>query len=333
MYAKLLCEVKNMRKTIVELLKNAGNGFVSGESIAGELGVSRTAVWKHIQKLRDSGYEIISRERHGYKLKDAPDLLLPSEIQIGLETRLIGKSMEYYPSVDSTNQMAKKLAYNGAPDGTIVVAEEQTGGKGRLERTFFSPRGKGIWFSVILRPNFLPKDASKCTLMAAVAVAQAMKRFGLTPQIKWPNDLMFDGRKLVGILTEMTGEIAKISYMVIGVGINVNISREEFPEELRPIAASLCEMTGEPISRVKFFRALLEEFDKLYREVSASDFDDVFKLWRENNITLGRNVRVISVGDGKSFSGKAVDLNPDGALIVETASGIQTVYAGDVSIR
>ena len=160
-----------MRKTIVEMLKKSGDNFVSGESIAGDLGISRTAVWKHIQKLRESGYRILSRERRGYKLKDAPDLLLPSEIQIELNTEIIGKQMEYFPSVDSTNRVAKALAYHGAADGTIVVAEEQESGKGRLERNYYSPRGKGIWFSIILRPNFLPKDAPKFTLMAAVAVA------------------------------------------------------------------------------------------------------------------------------------------------------------------
>ena len=216
-----------MRKTIVEMLKNAGDNFTSGESIAGDLGISRTAVWKHIQKLRDSGYEILSHARRGYKLKDAPDLLLPSEIQIGLDTEIIGKEMSYYPSVDSTNRIAKALAYHGAAEGTIVVAEEQQSGKGRLERNFYSPRGKGIWFSIILRPKFLPHDAPKFTLMAAVAVAEAMKRFNLKAGIKWPNDVMFDNRKLVGILTEMTGELAKISYLVIGIGINVNISRDE----------------------------------------------------------------------------------------------------------
>ena len=310
-----------MRKTtIVEMLRNAGENFISGESIAGELGITRTAVWKHIQALRDSGYEILSRERHGYKLKDAPDLLLPSEIQIGLETEIVGKEMNYYPSVDSTNRVAKKLAYHGAADGAIVVAEEQTGGKGRLDRKFFSPRGKGIWFSVILRPNFLPKDASKCTLMAK-------------PEIKWPNDIMHDGRKLVGILTEMTGEIGKITYMVIGVGINVNISRDDFPEDLRGIATSLSEMNGgEEISRVYLLRAVLEEFDKLYREVTASGFDKVLERWKKYNVTLGKEIRVISAGDGSSFTGKAIDLNHDGALVVETAGGLQTVYAGDVSI-
>lgn len=322
-----------MRKTIVEILKNAGENFTSGESIAGKLGVSRTAVWKHIQKLRDNGYEIISNARRGYKLKDAPDLLLPGEIQIGLDTQIIGKEMHYEPSVDSTNRIAKALAYHGAAEGTIVVAEEQHSGKGRLERNFYSPRGKGIWFSVILRPNFLPHDAPKFTLMAAVAVAEAMKRFNLKAEIKWPNDIMFDNRKLVGILTEITAELAKITYMVIGIGINVNISREEFPEELQPIAASLSEMSGEEISRVQFFRAVLEEFDKLYLTVSASGFAEVLKLWRDYNVTLGKNVRVISLSDGEDFTGKAVDLNADGALVVETESGRRAVYAGDVSIR
>ena len=323
-----------MRKTIVEMLKNAGGDFISGESIAGELGISRTAVWKHVQKLRENGYEILSRERRGYKLKDAPDLLLPSEIQIGLNTKIIGVNMDYQPSVDSTNRVAKALAYHDAVEGTIVVAEEQTGGKGRLERNFFSPRGKGIWFSVILRPKILPKDAPKCTLMAAVAVAEAMNRFNLKAEIKWPNDIMFDGRKLVGILTEITGEIGKIDYIVVGIGINVNIKRDEFPEELRPIAASLCEISGEEISRVKFFRALLEEFDKLYCKVSETGFDKIIERWKKYNITLGKNVRVISAGDSEDFfTGKAVDLNDDGALVVETEKGLRTVYAGDVSIR
>lgn len=322
-----------MLKTIVELLKNAGENFISGESIAGKLGVSRTAVWKHIQKLRENGYEIISSERRGYKLKDAPDLLLPNEIQIGLDTKIIGLNMEYYPSVDSTNRVAKALAYHGAEEGTIVVAEEQTGGKGRLDRTFYSPRVKGIWFSVILRPKILPKEAPKCTLMAAVAVAEAMNHFNLKAEIKWPNDIMFDGRKLVGILTEMTGEIGKITYLVIGVGINVNIRREEFPEELQGVATSLLEMSGEELSRVELFRAVLEEFDKIYIEVKAAGFDRVIERWKKYNVTLGKQIQVISAGDGETFTGKAVDLNADGALVVETAQGRQTVYAGDVSIR
>lgn len=322
-----------MRMTIVEMLKNAGEEFISGESIAGELKISRTAVWKHIQKLRENGYEIISREKRGYKLKDAPDLLLPSEIQIGLDTQIIGKKMEYYPSVDSTNHVAKSLAYHGAEEGTIVVTEEQESGKGRLDRNFYSPRGKGIWFSIILRPNFLPHEAPQCTLMAAVAVAEAMNRFNLKPEIKWPNDILFRGRKIVGILTEMTCEIGKINYVVIGVGINVKISREEFPEELQDVAASLSEMNGGEVNRVEFFRAVLEEFDKIYGIVNESGFGEIFRRWKEYNCTIGKNIRVTSAIDGKSFTGKAVGLDEEGALVVETAQGRRTVYAGDVSIR
>ena len=322
-----------MRKTIVEILKKAGDNFTSGETIAGELGVSRTAVWKHIQKLRENGYEILSHARRGYKLKDAPDLLLPGEVQIGLDTQIIGKEMNYYPCVDSTNRIAKALAYHGASEGTIVVAEEQQSGKGRLERNFYSPRGKGIWFSIILRPKFLPHDAPKFTLMAAVAVAEAMNRFGLKAGIKWPNDIMFDNRKLVGILTEMTGEFARIAYLVIGIGINVNIGRDEFPEELQPIAASLSEMSGEKISRVKFFRAVLEEFDKLYREINSAGFEKIIARWKSYNVTLGKNIRVISLDDAQTFTGKAVDLNSDGALVVETESERKIIYTGDVSIR
>lgn len=324
-----------MRKTIVEMLKNAGDKFVSGESIAGKLNVSRTAVWKHIQKLRDNGYRILSRERCGYKLEGAPDLLFPSEVQVGLETEIVGKEMHYFPSVDSTNRVAKALAYHGAADGSIIVAEEQENGKGRLERNFYSPRRKGIWLSVVLRPKFLPHDAPKCTLMAAVAVAEAMKRFNLQAEIKWPNDILHDGRKLVGILTEMTGELGKITYVVIGIGINVNISRDEFPEELQDIATSLSEMNGgKEISRVEFLRAVLEEFDKLYLEVNSFGFDEVINRWKKFNVTLGRNIRVISAGSKTEIlTGKAVDLNPDGALIVETAQGLRTIYAGDVSIR
>ena len=322
-----------MRMTIVEMLKNAGKDFISGESIAGELGISRTAVWKHIQKLREHGYEILSSERRGYKLKDAPDLLLPSEIQIGLNTQIIGKAMKYFPSVDSTNRVAKALAYHGAAEGTIVVAEEQESGKGRLDRNFYSPRGKGIWFSIILRPNFLPKDAPKCTLMTAVAIAKTMARFNLQAEIKWPNDIMFDGRKLVGILTEMTCEIAKISYLVVGIGINVNMSRADFPEELQDVATSLSEMSGENLSRVEILRALLEEFDMLYLEVKVNSFDKIIDRWKEYNCTIGKNIRVISATDGEIFTGKPVDLNSDGALVVETSQGRRTVYAGDVSIR
>ena len=222
------------------------------------------------------------------------------------------------------------MASDGAADGTIIVAEEQTGGKGRLQRNFFSPKEKGIWFSVILRPQCTPKDAPKFTLMAAVAVVKMLERFNLQAKIKWPNDILYDGRKLVGILTEMSAEIDHVNYIVVGIGINVNLRREEFPADIREIAASLSEMAGENLSRVEIFRALLEEIDKLYINY---DFDEIFKLWRQYNITLGKKVTVLSAESGDIFTGQAVDIDAEGALIVDTADGRKIVYAGDVSIR
>ena len=325
-----LKSVIKLKKKILEMLKNAGANFVSGENIAEIMNVSRTAIWKHVQSLRKRGYQISSSERLGYKLDKIPDLLLPEIVQSELDTKIIGVNYIYKNSVKSTNELAKKLAYDGAASGTVIVAEEQTGGKGRFERNFFSPKEKGIWFSVILRPQCMAKDAPKFTLMAAVALARAMERFNLHAEIKWPNDIIFDGRKLVGILTEMSAEIGHINYIVVGIGINVNISRAEFPESIREIAASLSEMAGENLSRTKFFRAVLEEFDKLY---TTKNFDEVFKLWRKYNNTLGKKVTVLSAETGDIFTGMAVDIDADGALIVDTDNGRKIVYAGDVSIR
>jgi len=258
--------------------------------------------------------------------------MLPEIVQYGLRTKIIGADSRivYKNSVESTNELAKKLAYDGAADGTIVIAEEQTGGKGRLARNFFSPKEKGLWFSVILRPQCLPKDAPKFTLMAAVAVAQAMEKFNLRAGIKWPNDILFDGKKLVGILTEMSAEIGHVNYIVIGIGINVNVRREEFPADIREIATSLSEMAGENLNRVEFFRAVLEELDKLYIE---NNFDEVFKIWRKYNITLGEKVTVLSAESGEIFTGLAVDIDAEGALIVDSGGEKKIVYAGDVSIR
>ncbi len=325
-----------MRQKIIEMLRNTGESFLSGESIAERLGISRAAVWKHVQKLRNDGYDITSRERCGYKFTNAPDLLLANDVKDGLDTQIIGREVYYFPSTDSTNREAKILAYKKVPDGTVAVAEEQTGGKGRLNRDFYSPRGKGIWFSLVLRPKLVPSDAPKCTLLAAVAIAHAMDRFGLRAQIKWPNDLMFDGRKLVGILTELSAEMSRITYIVLGIGINVNITREEFPTELRNTATSLMEMAGEKISRIKFLRAVLEEFDKLYVDITnepKGGFMRMLDEWRRYNITLGKPVRVITASTGEYFNGIARDIDADGALLVETDGGLERVFAGDVSIR
>ena len=322
-----------MRKNIIDFLKSNKDNFISGAQIANKLGVSRAAVWKHIQELRKTGYKISSSEHNGYMLQEVPDLLMPSEVQTDLRIEIIGKNISYHITTDSTNRIAKELANGGAADGTIVIAEEQTGGKGRLGRSFFSPKYKSILMSIILKPKFLPHDAPKCTLMTAVAVAKAMIRFNLQPAIKWPNDLLYDGRKIVGILTEISAEMSRINYIVIGIGVNVSIDRDEFPEDIRDIAASLSEMKGESISRIDFLKALLEEFDKLYIEANQNGFDEILNQWRKYNITLGKKIRVIPAGSDEEFSAIAEDIDSEGALIVKTEKGTEKVYAGDVSIR
>ena len=326
-----------MRKKIVEMLKNANGKFISGENIAEKLNVSRTAIWKHIRKLKENGYTIDSKENRGYSLKKIPDLLLPEIVQSELNTKIIcnhSGQIFHFDSIDSTNKFAKKIANDGAVDGTVIVAEEQTGGKGRLERDFFSPKYKSILFSLILRPNCLPKDAPKFTLLAAVAIIQAMKKFNLHAGIKWPNDIIFDNKKVVGILTEMSAEIDRVNFIVIGIGINANIAPEEFPDDIKKIAASLSEMNGgENIERVKFFRAVLEECDKLYTETISRGFDKIIDLWKKYNVTLNNEIKIISAEGGETFTGKAIDIDDDGALIVKTSEGLKTFYAGDVSIR
>ena len=323
----------NLRSRILELLRKAGEEYMSGEEIAKRLGVSRTAVWKHIKELREAGYGIKSRSRSGYTLEETPDCLLPGEIKNGLRTRFIAKDIVFFEEIDSTNQVAKQLAQKGAAAGTVVVAESQGKGRGRLERSYFSPAGKGIWFSVILRPHILPQEAPKCTLLAAVAVAMAMKRFDLKAEIKWPNDILHEGKKLTGILTEMSAEIDRINYIVIGTGINVNMEEEEFPEELRDKATSLSIMKGEKLPRVAFFQAVLEALDELCIVLEEDGFAPIIARWREYAVTLGQEVHVIGAIGKDSFDGRAVDIDEEGALLVEAEGGVRRVLAGDVSIR
>ena len=320
-----------MSRDVLELLRAAG-GYISGEKMAERLGVTRAAVWKKIAALRDAGYDISSAPRSGYVLRSAPDRLIETEISQDLKTALVGRKVICYDAVDSTNLVLKNLAREGAEDGTVVVADSQGTGRGRMERAFFSPPGKGIWVSILLRPTFLPQDAPKCTLMAAVAVARAMEAFGLRAEIKWPNDILHDGRKLVGILTEMSAEMDRVNYVVIGIGINVNIAPEDFPAELRAIATSLMQMKGAPMPRVAFLQELLRALDDLYTSVQHEGFAPVLAAWREYAVTLGQEVRVIGPA-GEAFEGVAADIDAEGALLVDTAEGRRRVLAGDVSIR
>lgn len=320
------------RSVILEVLRNRTGQFVSGEELGRKLNVSRTAVSKQIQKLRQEGYDIESTVSQGHRLKRLPDLLRPEEVCPRLTTQLLGSEIYYFSEIGSTNDEAKKKAVAGCPEGTLVITETQLGGRGRLSRGWFSPVAKGLWFSVVLRPPFPPQEAPKCTLMAAVALNRAIRDVtGIPCGIKWPNDILCNGRKLVGILTEMSAEMDAINHIVIGMGINVNIDAAEIPPELKTIATSVSIETGAEVSRIDLFIKVLERLEEIYLQVKTGGFSVVLDAWRLESITLGHMVNVI--GLDKSFVGKAIDIDNDGALLVETEQGVERVLAGDVSIR
>lgn len=322
-----------MRARILELLRSHMPDPVSGEEISALLGVSRTAVWKHIQSLKSSGYEIESIPKKGYILHKAPDLLSPEEIVTRLETKWIGHHIHYIKSTASSNEVGKRLAEQGCADGMVIVAEEQTSGKGRLSRGWFSPMGCGVWCSVILRPPFLPQEASKCTLLAAVAVIKAINKYkGVNARIKWPNDVLLEGKKMVGILTEMSAEFGRINYIVIGTGINTNVPAALVPEELKELAISVADVAEEPVERVQILADYLKNMEELYETVITQGFGPVFDEWRKYSNTIGQAVRVIA--PDKTYFGTAVDIDEDGLLIVKKEDGtLEKVIAGDVSIR
>ena len=322
-----------MDKTLLSLLRSHKNEPLSGEEIAHELGISRTAVWKRIQVLKKTGYQIEAVNKKGYILMSTPDKVFPEEIVAKLKTKWLGHNINYQESIVSSNELCKQLAMQGAPDGTLCLTEEQVKGKGGLSRGWFSPKGKGLWFSILLKPSFLPQEASKCTLLAAVAVVQAVNSIaGVHASIKWPNDILLEGKKLVGILTEMSAEFGHINYIVVGIGINVSVAPEDVPAEFRSSAISLNAVATEKISRTELLAAVLENFEKLYEQVLQQGFAPVLQLWRKYTSTLGKEVKVIAPNE--TYIGKAIDIDEEGLLIVEKADGTrEKVLAGDVSIR
>ena len=321
-----------IRSTILAMLRSKTGQFVSGEELGRQLNVSRTAISKQIQKLRHEGYGIESTVSQGHRLISLPDLLRPDEVRSQLTTEVLGKEVIYFSQIGSTNDEAKKRAVDGCPEGTLVITETQLGGRGRLARGWFSPFAKGIWFSVILRPPFPPQEAPKCTLMAAVALNRAIRDCtGIACGIKWPNDILCNGKKLVGILTEMSAEMDAINHVVIGMGVNVNISIDEIPPELQTVATSLQIETGGAVPRLELFIQILKRLEELYLSVKTDGFAGVLAAWRQESITLNRLVTVS--GPDRTFVGKAVDIDADGALLGETETGVERVLAGDVSIR
>ncbi|MFZ5591615.1 MAG: biotin--[acetyl-CoA-carboxylase] ligase [Bacillota bacterium] len=321
-----------MKDHLLKLLREQSSAYVSSEQVCKSLKVSRAAVWKQIQALRAAGYEIEALPHYGYKLLAVPDRLYPAEIAWGLKTAVYGQNVHYFNRVESTNVAARDLARRGAVDGTLVVAEEQTGGRGRLERGWFSPAGGGIWCSLILRPPLLPSEVAPVTLTCAVAVRRAIQQVaGLEVQIKWPNDLLLDGRKVCGILTEMSAEMEKVNYIIIGMGLNVNIRTEQFPPELRDAATSLLACGGREYSRCRILQRYLEQMEDLVALWMTEGMEKILAEWKQYCVTLGRQVVVSTVRE--QFAGLALDVGSQGELIVEDRHGVRrTFWAGEVTL-
>lgn len=324
------------REAMLALLRQNPGRWVSGAALSRQLGVSRTAVWKQVEALRRVGYQLEAQPKQGYRLLSAPDAISPQEVLPGLTTQRFGRRVEYRDTVGSTNDLAKELARAGALEGHLILADEQTRGKGRLGRAWATPKASALAMSLILRPHLPPYQAPRITLVAAVAVAQAVRELtGLPVGIKWPNDLLIDGRKFCGILTEMEGEWERVAFVVCGMGLNVNQSRESIDPQYRATSTSLMAELGRPVERAPLVRAVMARFEEAYDLLTVGRFDRVLQIWRGLSVTLGRPVRVLPAAqDAPYIDGMARDVDEDGALLLRLADGtIHRVLAGEVSLR
>lgn len=314
---------------VLEQLGKA-DGFLSGEAISGELGISRSAVWKAINALREMGYEIDSVTNRGYRLVRVPDILTEESIRSFLQGSLISE-VHALKTVDSTNNEAKRWAHQGAPHGSLFVADEQTGGKGRLGRVWKSPAGSGLWFSVLLRPKAAPEQVTGLTLTAGLSVAKAIQKLtGCKAQIKWPNDVVIGSQKVCGILTEMAAEMESVEYVIPGIGINVNT--ESFPEEIAYKATSLFLSTGKKWSRAQLLGAVLSEMEALLCRQEQAGAEAILEEYRKNCVSIGRQV---STQRGNiQLSGIAEDVTESGELVVRQANGTRIlINSGEVSVQ
>jgi len=305
-----------MQQHIIHFLKTNEN-FLSGEEISRSLNISRAGIWKHIEDLRRQGYDIEAVPHLGYRLRSCPDKLLPGEIAYNLGTKIIGQQVIYHDKVQSTMDEAFQLGIDGAREGTVVCAETQLKGRGRMGRNWVSPKGKGVYMSVLLRPPLSPADVARLTLLAAVAVCEAVQKITrITVAIKWPNDLLVNNKKLAGMLTELSAEIDRIKFVVIGIGLNVNTPASQLPAG----ATSLRQQTGQTYDRVMVVQEILRSLEKWYATLKTDGFGPVTERWEELSATLGRHV---SVSDAdRTIEGEAIGLAEDGGLLIRNETGL-----------
>jgi len=314
-----------VEEKIVKIFKENADSYVSGEELSKRLGVTRTSIWKHIENLRRLGYEIDATPHLGYRLTGVPDKFLPQEITLGLGTKIIAKFVYSFTTAESTNELAYKFAEEGKPDGTVVLAEKQTKGKGRMGRKWVSPEG-GIYLSLILRPELPPNQTPKITLLAAIGVARALRSHcNIAGLIKWPNDILVGSKKICGILTELKAEQDTTQFLIIGIGVNVNIDKKDLPQGSTSVSNEL----GETVSKVKLAQNILRELELQYNIFKKKGFDSIRTEWRNLSAMLGKRVKVKS--HKGAIEGQASDIDDNGSLVVRLDNGfLEKITAGDV---
>ncbi len=320
-----------MKEEILRLLRSA-DGYISGQELCNRFGVSRTAVWKAINQLKEAGYEIEAQQNKGYRLMAAPDLMTEAEIKSLMHTEWVAREVLYFDTIDSTNTKAQELAEKGYPSGTLVVADKQESGKGRRGRSWVSPSGTGIFMTLMIKPDINPNNASMLTLVAALAVAKAITSVtGEEALIKWPNDIVVNGKKVCGILTEMNAQFDYINHIVVGIGINVH--NESFPEEISQMASSLMiEAGGKRFHRAQIIAETMSYFEQYYDTFLKTQ--DLSALVREyDKLLVNRNKSVRVLDPKEPFDGKAMGITPKGELIVDTWESRKLVSSGEVSVR
>jgi BirA family transcriptional regulator, biotin operon repressor / biotin---[acetyl-CoA-carboxylase] ligase len=312
-----------LKEKILERLRSSPGEFTSGADLGRIFGLTRSAVWKQVQELRRDGYTISASPRKGYRLEEEPDRLDKKILAL--------HNYFYHPAVESTNATARTLAEEGAVGGTVVIAEEQYGGRGRRGRHWFSPPGKGLWFSMLLRPSGIPPaSAAPITLVAAAVLGQGLRReTGLNIALKWPNDLLLNGKKIGGILTELKGEPDRIEYLIIGAGLNINQRETDFPPQLRGTAGSLALAAGRVFNRTTLFLPLIAALEDASTVFFEEGFPRFRGLWIELNETLGKEIAV--TWPGGTIAGTALDLDETGALLIkDRAAVVHRVNYGEI---
>jgi BirA family biotin operon repressor/biotin-[acetyl-CoA-carboxylase] ligase len=318
---------------ILSALRAHSDG-VSGAELAEQLKISRAAVWARIEELRRVGFEIEAGPHFGYRLVGEPDALFADDLFARLgKTKVVGRDIRVFEETTSTNDVIEKLARDGVKEGAVVFAEAQTKGRGRLGRKWMSPTHKGLWFSILLRPELRPQETTQLTVASATALRRAIKNVtGLSADIKWPNDLLIGGKKVVGVLTEMSAEVDRVRHVILGIGVDVNQNAAEFPPELRKIATSLKIEAGKEISRAELATEILSELDFDYARICGGKFSAVADEWESGCATIGKNV-FVQMGV-RQIRGRAEALDDDGALLVRTEHGhLERVIGGDVTLE